>query len=277
MEIKVALIQIKVELDAKTNLEKVSFFIGEGAKLGAQVVLIPELWELPYFCFEENPVHFSLAQTYSNYLYKNHFQNLAQKLKVVIPVSFFEYANPHFYNSLFVVDSDGSIAGLQRKAHIPQGPGCLEKFYFTPTGEKPRPIDTKVGRLGFGICWDLWFPEWGRSLCLQGAELLLFPSAIGFLAAQPDPFLMQSWHRSLAGQAVANGVGVVSVNRCGVEGGGQKLEFCGGSVGVDYRGEQQVNFGSEEEGVKIFTFNSEVEKIFRGSFGLVRDRRADLY
>jgi N-carbamoylputrescine amidase len=202
------------------------------------------------------------------------FQALAKELGVVIPVSFFEKDGPHHYNSLAMVDADGALLGVYRKSHIPDGPGYEEKFYFRPGNTGFKVWDTRFGKLGVGICWDQWYPECARAMMLQGAELLLYPTAIGTEPENPGLDTKDLWQRAMIGHAVSNVVPVVASNRIGLEG---DQTFYGHSFISDHRGEKVAELGRSAHGVITAAFDLEEIRRHRASFGFFRDRRPDLY
>jgi N-carbamoylputrescine amidase len=203
-----------------------------------------------------------------------HFQQLAQELAVVIPVSFFEKAGQHYYNSIAIVDADGALLGTYRKSHIPDGPGYEEKFYFRPgnTGFKVWP--TRFGTLGVGICWDQWFPECARAMVLMGADILFYPTAIGSEPQTPDLDTKDPWQRAMIGHAVSNVIPVVAANRVGTEG---DQTFYGHSFIANQRGDKVAELNRTEEGVICATFDVPEIRRHRASFGFFRDRRPEFY
>jgi N-carbamoylputrescine amidase len=201
-------------------------------------------------------------------------QALAADLGVVLPISFFERAGQVYYNSVVTIDADGAQLGVYRKSHIPDGPGYEEKFYFRPGDTGFRVWKTRHGNIGVGICWDQWFPEAARSMALQGAEILLYPTAIGTEPDAPKEDTQAPWQRAMVGHAVANAMPVAAANRIGTEGG---LTFYGSSFACDQRGDMKAELGREEEGVAIASFDREELRRYRASWGFFRDRRPDLY
>ena len=201
-------------------------------------------------------------------------QALASDLGVVLPISFFERAGQVHYNSLVTIDADGAQLGVYRKSHIPDGPGYEEKFYFRPGDTGFRVWKTRHGNIGVGICWDQWFPEAARSMALQGAEILLYPTAIGTEPDTPEEDTQAPWQRVMVGHAVANAMPVAAANRIGTEGG---LTFYGSSFACDQRGDMKAELGREAEGVAIASFDREELRRYRASWGFFRDRRPDLY
>jgi N-carbamoylputrescine amidase len=260
------------------NIARVEAGVREAAARGAQIVLPPELLEGPYFCSEENADHFAEARALGDDEAVARLRVVAKELGVVVPVSFFERSGPAYYNSLAVVDADGSVLGVYRKSHIPDGPGYEEKFYFRPgdTGFKVWP--TRFGTIGVGICWDQWFPEAARAMMLLGAEVLLYPTAIGSEPHEPDLDTRDPWQRAMVGHAVSNVVPVVAANRVGVEGGveaGQR--FYGSSFIADPRGDKVAELDRQEAGSIVHAFDLDAHARTRASWGFFRDRRPELY
>lgn len=241
-----------------------------GGKCGSS----PELFEGPYFCREERAEWFSEARTLDEDEAVVRFREVARELAIVIPVSFFERSGPVYYNSIAVIDADGTLLGVYRKSHIPDGPGYEEKFYFRPGDTGFRVWHTRFASLGVGICWDQWFPESARAMMLLGAELLLFPTAIGSEPHEPDLDTRDPWQRAMIGHAVANVVPVVAANRVGSEGG---QRFYGSSFIADARGDKCAELDRDEEGVVTATFDLRSLARARASWGFFRDRRPDLY
>jgi N-carbamoylputrescine amidase len=272
-KISVAVLQCALGDDKATNIARVTKLVREAAAAGANVILPSELFEGPYFCQEEHERHFALAQPLEGHSTVAHFAALARELSVVIPVSFFERAGQAYYNSVVVLDTDGTSLGLYRKSHIPAGPGYAEKFYFRAGETGFRVFDTKVGRIGVGICWDQWYPECARAMALLGAELLLYPTAIGSEPVDLDD-TRDPWQRVMIGHAVANAMPVAAANRIGLEGG---MRFYGSSFVADHRGEKRVELGREESGFAAFTFDRHEVAAYRANWGFFRDRRPELY
>ncbi|MGE0762941.1 MAG: N-carbamoylputrescine amidase [Bdellovibrionales bacterium] len=272
--IHVAGIQASFTMDEKANVEKISHYVEEAKKVGAQVILPPELFEAEYFCRVEKDEFFALAKPFEGHPTIKHFQKMAKALNVVIPVSFFERDNNHYYNSLTVVNTDGTTMGLYRKSHIPDGPGYEEKFYFRPgnTGFKTWP--TAFGNLGIGICWDQWYPECARAMMLLGADILLYPTAIG---SEPEDTSLDTkdlWQKAMIGHAVSNVVPVLAANRIGNESG---QIFYGHSFVANHRGQIVSELGRNEQGLVHSTFDLDLVRKNRASFGFFRDRRPNLY
>ncbi|NWJ41339.1 MAG: N-carbamoylputrescine amidase [Geothrix sp.] len=256
------------------NVARVEGLVREAAAQGAQVILPSELFEGLYFCREEKDAFFDWAKPAEGNPTIARFQKLAKELGVVIPVSFFERDGHAFYNSLAMVDADGAMLGVYRKSHIPDGPGYEEKFYFRPGNTGFKVWDTRFGKLGVGICWDQWYPECARAMMLLGAEILLYPTAIGTEPENPDLDTKDLWQRAMIGHAVSNVVPVVASNRIGLEG---DQTFYGHSFIADHRGEKVAELGRAASGVITADFDLEEIRRNRASFGFFRDRRPDLY
>ncbi len=272
--IKVAAVQSKISSHLNENLEKMTHFVREAANMGANVVLLPELFEGPYFCREEKDEFFDWAKPFNDHPSIRHFQSVAKDLKVAIPVSFFEKDGPHYYNSLAMVSEKGEVLGLYRKSHIPDGPGYEEKFYFRPGNTGFKVWNTSFGVIGVGICWDQWFPECARAMMLQGAEILFYPTAIGSEPENPELDTKDLWQRAMIGHAVSNVVPVIAANRIGKEG---DQTFYGHSFISDHRGHKVAELGHTDEGVIMASFDLEEVRRNRASFGFFRDRRPSLY
>jgi N-carbamoylputrescine amidase len=273
-EITVAALQLAFGEDTAENISNVSELVREAAGKGAEVVLPPELFEGPYFCRVEDEGLFATAKPTGEHPSVLAMQKLADELDIWIPTSFFEADGPHYYNSLAMIGPDGKVAGVYRKSHIPDGPGYEEKFYFRPgnTGFKVWPGAGTT--LGVGICWDQWYPETARAMMLMGAEILLYPTAIGTEPHDPDLDTSRLWRRAMIGHAVSNVVPVVAANRIGTEHG---QRFYGHSFICDERGDLLAEFGADETGVLVATLDITAAKRHRAAFGFFRDRRPELY
>ena len=279
--ITVAALQAPFGLDLAANIARVADLVREAAGRGAQVILPPELFQGPYFCVAQEERWFEQAHPWREHPCVTALAPLAQELGVVLPISIFEREGPHYFNSLVMVDADGSLMGVYRKSHIPDGPGYMEKYYFRPGDTGFRVWETKVGRLGVGICWDQWYPECARAMALMGAEVLLYPTAIG---SEPHDATLDTaapWRRAMQGHAVANVIPVVGANRTGFEpwegypNGGQ--QFYGSSFIADHRGDLVQAFGREDEGALVAAFDLDFLSTHRAAWGFFRDRRPDLY
>jgi N-carbamoylputrescine amidase len=256
------------------NLARVEKLVREAAARGANVVLPPELFEGPYFCREERSEHFAEARTLDQDEAVARMRTVARELGVVIPVSFFEHAGQAYFNSVAMIDASGDVLGVYRKSHIPDGPGYEEKFYFRPGDTGFRVWPTRFGVLGVGICWDQWFPETARAMMLLGAEVLLYPTAIGSEPHEPDLDTRDPWQRAMIGHAVSNIVPVVAANRVGVEDG---QSFYGSSFIADPRGDKVAELDRIEAGVLVHAFDLDAIARTRASWGFFRDRRPELY
>ena len=215
-QVTVATLQMACTWDRTANLDKAEFLVRRAAQQGAQIILLPELFETPYFCKDQKAEFFNLAQPVENNPLLTRFSTLASQLNVVLPLSFFEKTPQAFYNSLMMIDADGRQLGVYRKTHIPDGRGYQEKFYFTPGDSGLKVWQTRYGHLGVGICWDQWFPESARILALRGAELLFYPSAIGSEPNDPTLNSCGHWQRVMQGHAAANIMPLIAANRIGM-------------------------------------------------------------
>jgi N-carbamoylputrescine amidase len=279
--ITVAALQASYGLDIDANIARTAELIREAAALGAQVILPSELFQGPYFCVTQEEHWFAGAKPWREHPCVTALAPLAQELGVVLPISIFEREGPHYFNSLVMADADGSLLGLYRKSHIPDGPGYQEKFYFKPGDTGFKVWDTAFGRVGVGICWDQWYPEAARAMALMGADVLLYPTAIGTEPHQPDMDTALPWRRAMQGHAVSNVIPVVGANRTGFEpwdnypNGGQR--FYGSSFISDHRGDLVGDMGPDEQGVTVATFDLDYLDTHRAAWGFFRDRRPDLY
>jgi N-carbamoylputrescine amidase len=277
-QLTVAATQMACGWDREANRARAEKLIRQAAARGAQIVLIQELFETPYFCKDHSVQHFDLALPLEGHPAVEHFQRLARELRVVLPVSVFERAHNAFFNSLVMVDADGEVLGSYRKSHIPEGPGYHEKFYFSPGDTGFKVFDTRYARVGAAICWDQWFPETARCLALEGAEILLFPTAIG---SEPQDSSLDSsghWQRTMQGHAAANVMPLVASNRIGTEQGERyTMTFYGSSFIASHTGEKVAEADRESETVLTASFDLDLVQRYRQSWGLFRDRRPDLY
>jgi N-carbamoylputrescine amidase len=272
--VRVAATQCAFTDDLDTNVARVEALVRAAAAQGAQVILPSELFEGLYFCREEKDVFFDWAKPVAGHPTIARFQGLARELGVVLPVSFFERDGQAYYNSLGMVDADGSLLGVYRKSHIPDGPGYEEKFYFRPGNTGFKVWNTRFGRLGVGICWDQWYPECARAMMLLGADILLYPTAIGTEPENPELDTKDLWQRAMIGHAVSNVVPVVAANRTGTEG---DQTFYGHSFIANHRGDLVAELGRSESGVITADLDLDEIRRNRASFGFFRDRRPDLY
>jgi len=278
MQLTLAATQFACSSDAAANLASAERLVREAVRRGAQVVLLQELFETPYFCKDHLASHFALARPVAGNPVIERFCGLARDLGVVLPLSFFERANNAYFNSLAMIDADGSLLGVYRKSHIPEGPGYHEKYYFSPGDTGFRVWRTRHGVLGVGICWDQWFPEAARCMALMGAEVLLYPTAIGSEPHDPGIDSRDHWQRCMQGHAAANVMPLVASNRTGVERGQQyEMTFYGSSFIADPTGAKVAEAGRDGEAVLTATFDLDEVRARRHAWGVFRDRRPDLY
>lgn len=270
----VAAIQCALSDDMDENIEKISGYIRAAAQQGADIVLPSELFCGHYFCTEQKEENFKRALPWADHPAVTALSRLAAELGIVIPVSIFEKFGPEYFNSLVMLDTDGSPVGIYRKSHIPDGPGYMEKFYFKPGDTGFMVFDTAKGRIGAGICWDQWFPEAARAMTLMGADLLLYPTAIGSEPHNPSLDTAPRWQRVMQGHAVANVIPVVAANRVGQE---NDQTFYGSSFIAAQDGALIAEMDRQEEGLILGTFDINKIEQERASWGFFRDRRTDLY
>lgn len=276
-EVTVAATQMACEWDLDANVTRAIELVREAASRGANIILIQELFETPYFPAEEREDRFALAKPLEGHPTVTKMSALARELGVVLPVSFFERAGNAHFNSLAIVDADGSVMGVYRKSHIPDGPGYEEKYYFTPGNTGFRVWKTRYGNVGAAICWDQWFPECARAMALQDAEIFLYPTAIG---DEPLPHYVDSrrqWQRVMQGHAAANMIPVVASNRIGTEESASKLTFYGSSFITDAMGEKIAEASVDQQEILTATFDLDALRASRAACGFFRDRRTDLY
>ncbi|MDB6046307.1 MAG: aguB [Gammaproteobacteria bacterium] len=281
--VSVAAIQMACSWDADANIAKAERLVREAAARGAQIILLPELFETPYFCVEQDVRHLNLARSVADNRAVRHFSTVARELGVVLPISFFEHAGPAYFNSIAIIDADGTNLGIYRKSHIPNGPGYQEKSYFSPGDTGFKVWNTRFARIGVGICWDQWFPETSRAMALLGAEILFFPTAIG---TEPPPALpvnsREHWQRTQQGQAAANLTPLVASNRYGLERSiqdpeGLYIRFYGSSFIADPMGAKVAEAQEEGDAVLTATFDLDATAQMRDNWFVFRDRRPDLY
>jgi N-carbamoylputrescine amidase len=278
-KVTLAATQFACTWDREANVAKAKSLVREAADKGAQVVLLQELFETPYFCQDQTPKHFALAAPFENNTLIGEMSALAAELKIVLPVSFFERAGHAHFNSLAMVDADGTVLGLYRKSHIPAGPGYQEKYYFSPGDTGFQVWRTCYGAFGCGICWDQWFPESARAMALMGAEALFYPTAIGN-EPPPAPSVdsREHWTRVMQGHAGANCMPLVASNRIGTErGDAGELTFYGSSFIADATGAIVASLPADCQGVAVVEFDLDELAKARASWGIFRDRRPDLY
>ena len=282
--ITVAALQLPLGSDDEAaNIAAVVALVEEAAASGAQLILPPELFSGPYFCRAEDEALFALARPTAEHPSVIAMRDLAARLKVTIPTSFFERDGHHYYNTLAMIGPDGAIMGTYRKSHIPDGPGYEEKYYFRPgnDGFKVWDVPGEGGakvRIGVGICWDQWYPEAARVMALMGAELLMYPTAIGSEPYDADLDTSRMWRRAMLGHAVSNCMPVVAANRIGAEGPeGAAQNFYGHSFITDEWGDYLAEFGAAETGVLSARLDLTRAAKHRAGMGFFRDRRPQLY
>jgi N-carbamoylputrescine amidase len=281
--VSVAAIQMACDWDRDGNIARAERLVRQAAAKGAQIILLPELFETPYFCIEQDARHLALARAAADNPAVQHFTRVARELGVVLPISFFERAGPAYFNSIAILDADGTNLGVYRKSHIPNGPGYQEKNYFSPGDTGFRVWHTRFARIGVGICWDQWFPESARVMALMGAELFFFPTAIG---SEPPPALpvnsREHWQRTQQGHAAANLTPLVAANRYGLERSlqdpqGLYISFYGSSFIADAIGAKVTEAPEEGDAVLTHTFDLAAAAQLRDNWFVFRDRRPDLY
>ena len=278
MPITIAATQMACSWDIQSNIEKAINLIHKAADLGAEIILLQELFETPYFCIDTRNEHFDLAKTLSDQPTIKKMQIIAKDRGVVLPISFFEKSGPVYFNSIVIIDADGSIVGHYRKSHIPDFPLYEEKFYFSPGDTGFRVFDTKFAKIGVGICWDQWFPEAARAMALMGAELLLYPTAIGSELDKPDLDSKNHWQNTMCGHAAANIMPVIASNRIGKESSNDlSMEFYGSSFISNHLGELVTEADRKSEKIITHTFDLDLITQYRRDWGVFRDRRTDLY
>ncbi|MFT4074427.1 MAG: N-carbamoylputrescine amidase [Asticcacaulis sp.] len=280
--VSVAAIQTSYGPDLAANIAKTEAFVREAAAKGAQVILPSELFQGEYFCVSQEERWFATAFPWREHPCVLAMQKLAAELDVVIPTSIYEKEGPHYFNSLVMIDAGGELMGVYRKSHIPDGPGYQEKYYFRPGDTGFKVWNTKYARVGVGICWDQWYPEAARAMALLGAEILMYPTAIGSEPHDAELDTAAPWQRVMQGHAVANVMPVIASNRIGTEslispqnGAGQT--FYGHSFIANQRGDKVAEFGAKEEGVLVASFDLDYLNTHRAAWGFFRDRRTDLY
>jgi N-carbamoylputrescine amidase len=273
-----AAIQMSCGANSETNLAKAERMAREAAAAGAQIILLPELFETLYFCQEKNPKYFQYASRPEQNRAIRRLRAVAGELEVVIPVSFYEQSPAGNYNSTAIIDADGSVLGVYRKTHIPHGPGYEERFYFQNGDSGFKVWETRYGRIGVGICWDQWFSEAARCMSLLGAELLLYPTAIGSEPVQTDVDSKNHWQLVMQGHAAANITPVIAANRVGREQiGASELTFYGSSFITNEIGEKIAAADRGSETILLTEFNLDQIKEYRQFWGIYADRRPELY
>jgi N-carbamoylputrescine amidase len=282
-DIVFAATQFACSADRAANVARAEAMVRAAAAKGANAVLLQELFETRYFCQDQLAEHFALATPFDGNPLIARMSALAKALNVVLPVSFFERAGQAHFNSLAMIDTDGTVLGLYRKSHIPDGPGYQEKYYFTPGDTGFKVWKTRFGVFGAAICWDQWFPEAARAMALAGAEALFYPTAIGSEPPPAPPLDSRDhWRRVMQGHAAANLMPVIASNRIGTEPSLEKgkisdITFYGSSFIADNGGAIAAELGRTEEGIATARFDLDELARARASWGLFRDRRPDLY
>jgi N-carbamoylputrescine amidase len=276
---RVAITQMKSQNDWHKNCDAAETVVRQAAAAGAKLILLQELFDGDYFCIEQHAKFFAQAEELAGHRTVKRFAALAKELGVVLPVSVFERAGQTHYNTTVIVDADGTWLGHYRKSHIPDGPGYQEKFYFSPGDTGFKVWDTSLGRIGLGICWDQWFPESARAMALMGAEILLYPTAIGSEPPNPGYDSSTHWQNAMRGHAAANIMPLLASNRIGTETApdGRQDLFYGRSFIADYQGEKVAEMDRIEEGFRTFDFDFAAIGELRRSWGIFRDRRPELY
>jgi len=275
-EITVAALQLHLNApDPADNIDAVAQMVEAAAALGAQIVLPPELFAGAYFCQQEVEERFDLAHPLNADPSVAAMRKLAKRLGVAIPTSFFERDGPHYYNTLAMIDRTGEVMGIYRKSHIPDGPGYEEKFYFRPGNTGFKVWDVCGTTIGIGVCWDQWYPECARAMALMGAELLLYPTAIGSEPQDASFDTSRVWRRAMQGHAASNCMPVIAANRIGSEENGQA--FYGHSFITNEWGDLVAEYGADESGVLVATFDLALARQRRAAMGFFRDRRPQLY
>lgn len=284
-KLTVAAIQMQMSKEVSENIAKADKMVREAAAKGANLILLPELFERPYFCQERCYEYYAYATPVNENPAVLHFQKVCAELKVVMPISFYEKDGNVLYNTIAMIDADGSVMGVYRKTHIPDDHYYQEKFYFTPGNTGFKVWDTMYGKVGVGICWDQWFPETARAMAVKGAEILLYPTAIG---SEPilDVDSMEHWRICMRGHSGSNVVPVVAANRIGIEevlpsesNGGQKssLKFFGSSFITNETGALVADASRDKEEILVSAFDLDAINEARLSWGLFRDRRPSVY
>jgi N-carbamoylputrescine amidase len=264
--------------DAKTNIDLAEAQVRAAAARGAQIILLQELFETPYFCKDLSSDFLELAHDGSANNLITKFQTIANELSVVLPISFFERANNAYFNTIGIIDADGALLGTYRKSHIPDSPGYQEKFYFSPGDTGFRVWQTRYAKIGVAICWDQWFPEAARCMALQGAEALLYPTAIGSEPGYPDIDSCGHWQRAMQGHSAANCLPVIASNRIGLETGEScDVTFYGSSFITDHTGAMLAESDRESQDIITAELDLDLMRRERVAWGLFRDRRPDLY
>jgi N-carbamoylputrescine amidase len=277
-QVTIAAIQMSCSADITTNIKKAEHMVRESASKGAQIILLPELFAVLYFCQEKSSGYFQYAASLEQNKIVTHFQTIARELAVVLPISFFEKDHARYFNSVAIIDADGRILGVYRKTHIPDGPGYQEKYYFQPGDTGFKVWQTRYAVIGIGICWDQWFPEASRCMALGGAELLLYPTAIGSEPNHPEIDSKNHWQLCMQGHAAANIMPVIAANRVGTETiSNSKIAFYGSSFVTNEIGAKITEADRASEIIIQATFDLEKIECFRDYWGVFRDRRPGMY
>jgi N-carbamoylputrescine amidase len=276
--VNLAALQTHYGPDLQDNIDRTIVLIQQAAAAGAQIILPSELFQGPYFCTTQDERWFATAYPALEHPCVTQLQPIAAELGVVIPVSIFERDGPRYYNSVVILDADGTALGTYRKSHIPDGPGYQEKYYFRPGDTGFKVWDTRYAKIGVGICWDQWYPEAARAMALLGAEVLFYPTAIGSEPHDGTLDTRDPWRRAMQGHAVSNIMPVVAANRIGVEQGlGDDQHFYGSSFIADHRGDLIADLSRTEEGIATGTIDLTFLDRHRAAWGFFRDRRPELY
>jgi N-carbamoylputrescine amidase len=276
--VTLAATQMACSWDLDDNIQKAEEMVISAVEDGAQIILLQELFQTPYFCIEKDYAFQRYAKPLEADRAVQHFSALAQKLEVVLPISYYEAAGNTFFNSLAMIDADGAILGNYRKTHIPHATGYEEKYYFTPGNTGFKVFDTRFAKVGCGICWDQWFPETARSLAILGAEVLLFPTAIGSEPGYPEIDSSGHWQRTMQGHAAANMVPIVASNRVGLEKGPNlEMTFYGSSFIADHTGAKIAEANRVDETYLTAKIDLDATRAYRQSWGIWRDRRPEMY
>ena len=279
-KLTVAATQMACSWDLEENVNRAESLVRDAAAKGAQIILIQELFESPYFCIEQEFKHLDLASSVDESPTIKRFSTLAKELSVVLPVSWFERAGTAFFNSVAMIDADGSVMGVYRKTHIPNAIGYQEKQYFSPGDTGFKVWDTRYAKVGLGICWDQWFPEAARCMALMGAEILLYPTAIGDEPGDNSVDSMQHWRNVMCGHAGANIMPVVASNRIGKETAttsDMEMTFYGSSFISDHLGNRVAEANRTDQEVLVHKFDLDAIRAYRETWGVYRDRRPDQY
>ncbi|KAF6583496.1 MULTISPECIES: N-carbamoylputrescine amidase [Paenibacillus] len=277
-KVKVAATQMSCSTNIEENISKAEKLVREAAAQGAQIILLQELFETPYFCQKEKSDYYVYATELEHNKAVNHFKKIAKELQVVLPISFYEKKNYARYNSLAVIDADGEVLGKYRKSHIPDGPGYEEKFYFNPGDTGFKVWNTRYAKIGVGVCWDQWYPEAARCMALMGAEILFYPTAIG---SEPQDSSIDSkdhWQTCMLGHAASNLIPVIASNRIGKETDEESsINFYGSSFIAGPQGNKIAEAGRTDEEVLTAEFDLDELEVGRIEWGIFRDRRPELY